>query len=607
MQTVLNAIGEESVNGVAKPIDVLLLQEQASVNTSTQAIVDIMNDIYGEGTYARGRVDGGTNGGGRGGIVYNTQSVELIAERAFGNLSSTAQARRTLRYQLRPLGYDDRSDFYAYVNHYKASTGATNENRRDVEATELRRNSDALGEGVNAIYAGDYNIQSCNEAMFQTLTSPGPGQAVDPLAGFATGCNWNNNNSFRAIHTQSPSDGTGVGLVEGGMDDRFDFQLVTNNLFDEEGLSLIPGSYHAFGNNGTHRLNQAVNASGNTANTPLVLDALAQTSDHLPVVADYQLPAVMQVELAAIPSRVRLNSQLQLDVLVSNEAQVANAIGADELDFDLRLDVIGRPSSTHTGSTDAASPAEVAQFTLPTDFASLFAFGITGSTDSQAAMNGEFFEPGSYTVVNPSIGSLALDDTTTSQTIDLGIFSISEPLQAFSFSVYNRAATGGAALDLESVAWSNESAEFSSNLEPFRDLAPGSNQDFMVEIDPLAVGEFANTLSLSIADEADLFGGLESTITIDFIGRAALAGDANLDDQVGFDDFLILSANFGQFDTDWTSGNFNGDNTSNFADFLLLSTNFGTQATVASVPEPSTETQAIALFGMLAAIRRRRR
>ena len=315
----------------------------------------------------------------------------------------------------------------------------------------------------------------------------------------------------------------------------------------------------------------------------------------------------MQVELAEIPSRVRLNSQLQLDVLVSNEAQVANAIGADELEFDLRLDVIGRPSSTHTGSADAASPAEVAQFTLPTDFASLFAFGITGSTDSQGAMNGEFFEPGSYTVVNPSIGSLALDDTTTSQTIDLGIFSISEPLQAFSFSVYNRAATGGAALDLESVAWSNESAEFSSNLEPFRDLAPGSNQDFMVEIDPLAVGEFANTLSLSIADEADLFGGLESTITIDFIGRAALAGDANLDDQVGFDDFLILSANFGQFDTDWTSGNFNGDNTSNFADFLLLSTNFGTQATVASVPEPSTETQAIALFGMLAAIRRRRR
>ncbi len=604
--TVLEAIGAETVNGVAKPIDVLLLQEQSSVDVTTQAFVDIMNDIYGEGTYAHGRVDGGTNGGGRAGIVYNTQTVDLIAERALGQLSSTAQARRTMRYQLRPVGYDERSDFFAYVNHYKASTGATNELRRNVEATALRRDADAFGEGVNAIYAGDYNIQSCSEDMFQTLTATGPGQAIDPLADFATGCDWHNNNDFRELHTQSPSDGTSAGLVEGGLDDRFDFQLVTNNLIDEEGLSLIPGSYHAFGNNGTHRLNQPINSSSNTAASQIVLDALAQASDHLPVVADYQLPAIMQVELGEIPNRVILGTRLQLDVRVSNVAPVAQPIGADELDFDLRLDTIGLPANIQSGNVAAASTAESMQFELPTNLATVFGFGIGATAQSQGAMNGDFFEPGSYTVVSPSVGSLAQDDTRTSRTIDLGIVPISQSPETQSFSIYNLASAGSAAMDLNAIAWSNDSIEFTSDLETFSDLLPGSEQDFVVEIDTSVPGPLDNTLTLTIADEAAIFGATESQLSIDFAVRAAIHGDANLDDEVGFDDFLILSANFGLQDTNWTSGDFNADNTSSFADFLLLSENFGATAMIATVPEPDTSTLAVLLASLLAVRIRKR-
>ena len=53
---VLKAIGEETRNGIAKPIDVLLLQEQYLMHTSTQSVVDVLNGIYGAGTYARGNV-----------------------------------------------------------------------------------------------------------------------------------------------------------------------------------------------------------------------------------------------------------------------------------------------------------------------------------------------------------------------------------------------------------------------------------------------------------------------------------------------------------------------------------------------------------------------
>ena len=58
------------------------------------------------------------------------------------------------------------------------------------------------------------------------------------------------------------------------------------------------------------------------------------------------------------------------------------------------------------------------------------------------------------------------------------------------------------------------------------------------------------------------------------LGQRATDGDANLDGEVDFADFLILSANFGT-GTTWFEGDFNRDGMVSFADFLLLSTNYG--------------------------------
>ncbi|MGH8046613.1 MAG: hypothetical protein ACREKL_05165, partial [Chthoniobacterales bacterium] len=117
MSTILAAIGAESVNGAVKPPDALALEEQTS-SATTQAIVDILNSLYGAGTYARSTVQGGTNGGGRPGLVYNTQTVQLIATTTASTLSTSGAARQTMRYELRPVGYDAAADFYMYVSHY---------------------------------------------------------------------------------------------------------------------------------------------------------------------------------------------------------------------------------------------------------------------------------------------------------------------------------------------------------------------------------------------------------------------------------------------------------------------------------------------------------
>ncbi len=109
LDVVLEGIGDETVGGISRPIDVLAVQEQSSAAADTADIVDILNGIYGPGAYDYATLNGGTSGAGRPGLVFNTTTIELLDQTAFGTVNTSAQARQTLRYLLRPVGYDDGS------------------------------------------------------------------------------------------------------------------------------------------------------------------------------------------------------------------------------------------------------------------------------------------------------------------------------------------------------------------------------------------------------------------------------------------------------------------------------------------------------------------
>ncbi len=438
--TILEAIGLEAASGISKPIDVLILQEQFSMEVSTQSFVDVLNDLYdpvNRTMYARSTINGAVSsfngGGGRPGLVYNTQSVQLIDELAFGTVGTgDLQPRASLRYQLRPVGYDSAADFYVYNDHYRSD----NPTSRLIEATSVRNNSDALGEGVHVIYAGDYNITSSNVGMFQQLISSGNGQAFDPIDTLGV---WSNNqfiggNDIRHVHTQSPAvDGDPIdneGGADGGMDDRFDFQLVTGEFLDNEGLSYIPGTYRAFGNNGTHAINDRITSG--TGASPTVLTALRDNSDHLPVVADYQLPAKMNAMLASVPTNVMQGASVGIDVLVENIANVLTTNGADELDF--TITVGGALLGSGGGTLLPLAGASTSQIFLDTSSAGFKTGIVTVSTSSQQAANPVFNFPVSFTVGagggGPVFGVIAMD--TFDENLKLNSFTQDPPAGAYS-------------------------------------------------------------------------------------------------------------------------------------------------------------------------------
>ncbi len=393
MGTILEAVGNEERNGIVRPVDILLVQEQVSVSTTTQQLVNLLNGIYGAGVYARGTLDGATTGAGRPGVVYNTQTVVLLEEVQVNAPSSDGAARATIRYKFRPVGYSrPEAEFYVYNSHFKAGSDSVSENRRAVEAGEIRANSDPLGDGVHLVYVGDLNLYKSSEPAWAVLTGAGAGQAFDPAGMVGS---WHDNPAFLLVHSQSPVlTARYGGQVTGGMDDRFDFQLVSYEMLDGEGLSFLSGSYRVFGNNGTHSLNGEITSG--TGAEPAVLTALTETSDHLPVVADYQIPAKMTVSMGAIPAEVLYNQPVQIPVTIANTAPVSLPLGADELDYVLTAG--GAVSGTAAG-TVLAGGEEMRWVTLTASSVGPQSGQIVVSTSSQGAENPLFVQDVTYTVV----------------------------------------------------------------------------------------------------------------------------------------------------------------------------------------------------------------
>lgn len=87
-----------------------------------------------------------------------------------------------------------------------------------------------------------------------------------------------------------------------------------------------------------------------------------------------------------------------------------------------------------------------------------------------------------------------------------------------------------------------------------------------------------------------------------FLIKLGYGGDADLNDKVDFNDFLILQNNFGHTGTTFSEGDFNYDGKTDFNDFLILQNTFGSTLNTAVAVRTPDEVAALTAFGLAHAV-----
>lgn len=324
------AVREPSYRTVLAAIhpDVLVCQEMDSQAGVTQFKTNVLDQVF-PGEYTAGPfIDGPDTDNA---IYYRASVVSLVSNANFTTPPTTV--RQFSRYQLRFVGYTAPvSDLWLYSFHLKASTGSANEAQRLLECQTIRANGNGLPANSRIIYAGDYNMQDSTEAGYVHLLSSqadNDGRVHDPVN---RGGHWNSSVAFAPVHTQSPKNlANPYGGATGGMDDRFDFMLSSTALLSKEGLSYLAGTYKAYGNDGLHCCNAALNDPPTIPEGAAMANALTDASDHLPMIMDVQLPAKVGVVASLSFGTVIVGTGASQPLAVGNVATTP----ADELNYTL--------------------------------------------------------------------------------------------------------------------------------------------------------------------------------------------------------------------------------------------------------------------------------
>ena len=199
----------------------------------------------------------------------------------------------------------------------------------------------------NVLIMGDFNMYRASETGYQLLTktySDSRSLFVDPLFSAGGVGEWSKNSQYARFHTQSTHRYSDECFSSGGMDDRFDFILMSDEIYmGFNRIKYVNNSYYAVGNDGQH-FNMSIDQNGNATVPPDVLEALFDVSDHLPVTmkmtvfAQWDVDELKMESLRVYPSPT--TGRLRVDNAEPAPYRIANVMGqtlasgwvADEID-----------------------------------------------------------------------------------------------------------------------------------------------------------------------------------------------------------------------------------------------------------------------------------
>lgn len=298
--------------------DLFMVCELESLNGANEILdtsLNSVNNIYAAAPYINNTSSGSDL---QQLLYYNDTLFELVQT----DIVQTS-LRDINRYRLRLL--TEESIFIEiFVAHLKASQGEENEERRLEMVNTFTAYLETLDPDDPVIFAGDLNLYRSTEAAYQELLDPTNAIVLkDPID---TPGNWNNNPSFASVHSQSTRisnnefDDFGAG---GGLDSRFDFILMSENLFETETpITYVNDSYETYGNSGNCYNNRIDDSDCSGIYSSTVRNLLYQMSDHLPIRAQLQINS----ETLGITENIQEQGTWQIiDNVAQDEIEIAFA------------------------------------------------------------------------------------------------------------------------------------------------------------------------------------------------------------------------------------------------------------------------------------------
>ena len=184
------------------------------------------------------------------------------------------------------LAAGDTTKLICIVAHLKAGNTASDKSKRLAQMQTTMYYVSQHYAKDNVLIMGDFNLYGASEDTYKLLTqtySNPDALFKDPLYEVGGVGEWNYNSQYAQYHTQATHKYDDECFSYGGLDDRFDFILISYEVaYGYDHLRYVRNSYKAVGNDGRH-YNQSVNQGSNTAVPSDVADALFGCSDHLPV------------------------------------------------------------------------------------------------------------------------------------------------------------------------------------------------------------------------------------------------------------------------------------------------------------------------------------
>lgn len=267
-------------------------------------------------------------------IYYNSNKLEL----EFNEVIPTG-IRDINHYTFIVKSEDDYNEnvrIEVFVTHLKASRGFDNMEKRLNSVENFTRELDRLPKDSFVLFAGDFNFYTSNEPGFQKIIAENNSiQLIDPINrlcpafpndgidyfnenNFDSTYFWNNE-SFADVHSQSTRNGQVNGDGSGGgMDDRFDFIMMSKNFTTSSTLSYKTDSYKTVGNNSNCYNSFVSNSTCTGEFSQNLRNALYFFSDHLPITLEMEFsPSALNTESNEVISFLSSNiakNNLQLNV-----------------------------------------------------------------------------------------------------------------------------------------------------------------------------------------------------------------------------------------------------------------------------------------------------